>query len=210
VTASAARKDVEMTVPSFGPQTTLTVGLLGGSFNPAHEGHVYISEQALQRLGLDQVWWLVSPQNPLKSPRGMAPLADRVALAQKVVRHPRIQITTLETKLNTRYTADTLHALKRRYPNIRFIWIMGADNLAGFHRWRDWQAIFAACGIAIFHRPSYALRALSSPAAKRFANARLPDRKAGVLKRRRAPSWVFLPIRGMRISATEIRNQMKD
>jgi len=188
----------------------MTVGLLGGSFNPAHSGHVYISEQALRKLRLDQVWWLVSPQNPLKPTKGMAPIAERVASAQKVVRNPQIHITTLETKLNTRYTADTLAALKRRYPNIRFVWIMGADNLAGFHRWKDWQAIFMSCRIAIFHRPSYALRALSSPAAQRFKRAKLPDRKAGALKRKSPPSWVFLPIRGMAISATEIRKQMKD
>ncbi|WP_419797841.1 MAG: nicotinate-nucleotide adenylyltransferase [Terasakiella sp.] len=188
----------------------MTVGLLGGSFNPAHSGHVYISELALRKLKLDHVWWLVSPQNPLKPTKGMAPLAQRVASAQKVVRNSRIQITTLETQLNTRYTADTLVALKRRYPNIRFVWIMGADNLASFHRWKDWQKIFGTCGIAIFHRPSYALRALSSLAAQRFAHCRLSDRKASVLKGKTPPSWVFLPIRGMPISASEIRKQMKD
>ncbi len=188
----------------------MTVGLLGGSFNPAHSGHVYISELALRKLKLDHVWWLVSPQNPLKPTKGMAPLAQRVASAQKVVRNSRIQITTLETQLNTRYTADTLEALKRRYPNIRFVWIMGADNLASFHRWKDWQKIFGTCGIAIFHRPSYALRALSSLAAQRFTHYRLSDHKASVLKRKKPPAWVFLPIRGMPISASEIRKQMKD
>lgn len=140
----------------------------------------------------------------------MAPLAKRVASAQKVVRNPRIQITTLESKLNTRYTADTLKALKRRYPNIRFVWIMGADNLASFHRWKDWQAIFRLCNIAVFHRPTYALSALSSPAAMYFKRYRLPDCRVNVLKYKTAPAWVFLPIRGMNISATQIRNQMKD
>ncbi|SCA55677.1 putative nicotinate-nucleotide adenylyltransferase [Candidatus Terasakiella magnetica] len=199
-----------MRIPSFGPQTKLTVGLLGGSFNPAHEGHVYISETALKLLGLDQVWWLVSPQNPLKSKKGMASIENRVKSAQKVVRNPRIQITTLETRLNTRYTADTLKALKRRYPHIRFVWIMGADNLATFHRWKDWQAIFKTCPIAVFHRPTYALKAISSMTAKCFASYRLPQKQASVLKCKDTPAWVFLPIRGMAISATQIRQQMKD
>ncbi len=188
----------------------MTVGLLGGSFNPAHAGHVYISEVALKKMGLDQVWWLVSPQNPLKPTKGMAPLGQRVASAKKVVRNPKIQITTLETKLNTRYTADTLKALQRRYPNIRFVWIMGADNLATFHRWKDWEAIFASCRIVVFHRPTYALNALTSKTAQRFSQHRLPQRQASVLKYKKPPAWVFLPIRGMAISATEIRNQMKD
>ncbi len=197
-------------LPAYGPQCKINVGLLGGSFNPAHEGHVYISEVALRKLGLDQVWWLVSPQNPLKPTTGMATQAERVKSAQKVVKTPQICITTLENQLKTRYTADTLKALKRRYPNINFIWIMGADNLADFHRWKNWQQIFGLCGIAIFHRPTYALRALSSKTAQRFARYRKPARQAGVLKGKAAPAWVFLPIRGMSISATQIRNQAKD
>ncbi|NVJ90367.1 MAG: nicotinate-nucleotide adenylyltransferase [Methylocystaceae bacterium] len=197
-----------MTIPAFGPQSRLTVGLLGGSFNPAHEGHVYISKQALQRLGLDQVWWLVSPQNPLKPKKGMAPLPKRVMEAQKIVHHPKIHITTLESRLGTRYTADTLKALSVRYPNIRFVWIMGADNLAGFHRWKEWQFIFKMYRIAIFHRPTYALQALSSISAQRFKRARLCTSKAPVLKRISPAAWVFLPIRGKAISATQIRNRL--
>ncbi len=198
-----------MTLPSFGPQTKITVGLLGGSFNPAHKGHVYISELALKKLGLDQIWWLVSPQNPLKSTKGMAPMEKRVDSAQKIARHGKIRITTLETRLGTRYTADTLEALKRRYPNIRFIWIMGADNLESFHRWKDWQAIFGSHRIAIFHRPTYALKALSSRAATYFKRYRCPEREASVLKYKSPPAWVFLPIRGMNISATQIRQGLK-
>ncbi len=198
-----------MHLPSFGPQTHQTIGLLGGSFNPAHEGHVYISERAIKDMGLDGVWWLVSPQNPLKSENGMAPLANRVESAKKVVKNPRIKITTLETRLGTRYTADTLKALHMRYPNIRFVWIMGADNLATFHRWKDWQVIFNMCRIAIYHRPTYAFKALSSKTAKRFGKARLPASKAFVLKRKPAPAWVFMPIRGNSLSATEIRNRLE-
>lgn len=197
-----------MTIPSFGPQTKITVGLLGGSFNPAHDGHVYISEIALKKLGLDQVWWLVSPQNPLKPKKGMAALEDRIRSARNIVKHPQIHITALETQLGTRYTADTLKALRRRYPNIRFVWIMGADNLENFHRWKDWAQIFASTGLAVFHRPSYALRALSSKAVQRFKKYRHVDRQAPVLKCKKAPAWVFLPIRGMNISATDIRQRL--
>lgn len=194
-------------LPAFGPQTKLTIGLLGGSFNPAHEGHVYISELALKKLGLDQVWWMVSPQNPLKSKKGMAPQRERIQSAQKVVKHPRILVTALENRLGTRYTADTLSELRRRYPNVHFVWIMGADNLAGFHRWKDSAHIFGTCRIAIFHRPAYAQKALSSKTAQRFARYRLKDRASGALGRTNPPAWVFLPIRGMAISATEIRNR---
>jgi len=199
-----------MTLPSFGSQTKITVGLLGGSFNPAHEGHVYISEVAMKKLGLDCVWWLVSPQNPLKSRKNMASMEKRVESAKRIVKDHKIHITTLETRLGTRYTADTLQALQVRYPNIRFVWIMGADNLAGFHRWKKWQSIFKNCRIAIFHRPTYALKALSSITAQRFSHHRLPERQAGVLKYKTSPAWVFLPIRGKAISATEIRSRSHD
>jgi nicotinate-nucleotide adenylyltransferase len=198
-----------MTIPSFGPNTKLTIGLLGGSFNPAHEGHVYISQVALKRLGLDGVWWLVSPQNPLKSTKSMASLEKRAESARKIVKDSKIRITTLETKLGTRYTADTLKALHMRYPNIRFVWIMGADNLATFHRWKDWQVIFNMCRIAIYHRPTYALKALSSITAQRFRNKRLPARMAPVLKQKDNGNWIFLPIRGNTLSATEIRNRLE-
>lgn len=199
-----------MTIPSFGPQTKQTIGLLGGSFNPAHEGHVHISELALKQLGLDGVWWLVSPQNPLKSEKDMASVEKRVLSAQKIVKHPKIRITRLESRLATRYTADTLKALCKRYPNIRFVWIMGADNLASFHRWKDWQSIFKTTRIAIYHRPAYALKALSSQAAQRFSSARIRPQKAHIIARLKPPTWSFLPIRGKNISATDIRRRSKD
>jgi len=199
-----------LTIPSFGPQTKLTIGLLGGSFNPAHEGHLNISKLALKQLGLDGVWWLVSPQNPLKPKKGMASIEKRVFSAHKIVKHPKIRITTLETRLATRYTADTLKALCKRYPNIRFVWIMGADNLAHFHRWKNWQSIFETTRIAIYHRPTYALKALSSQTAKRFSTARLSPKKAQIIAQMKPPAWSFLPIRGKNVSATDIRSRSKD
>jgi nicotinate-nucleotide adenylyltransferase len=199
-----------MTIPAFGSRNTQTIGLLGGSFNPAHEGHVHISELALKQLGLDAVWWLVSPQNPLKSEKDMASIEKRVLSARKIVKHSKIHITTLENQLRTRYTADTLKALCKRYPNIRFVWIMGADNLAGFHRWKNWQFIFKTTRIAIYHRPTYALKALSSQTAQRFSQSRLAPKKAGIIGRLKPPVWSFLPIRGKNVSATDIRSRSQD
>ena len=183
----------------------LKVGLMGGSFNPAHDGHLHIAKMALRRLGLDEVWWLVSPQNPLKTRDDMAPLAERLASAQRIARHPRIKVRDIELHLGTHYTADTLIALRRRCPNMRFVWIMGADNLIGFHRWERWSLILHTAVIAVFDRPSYSLRALASRAAKRFAKSRLPERAARRLAGRRPPAWVFLHIRRHPASATRIR-----
>ncbi len=181
------------------------VGLLGGSFNPAHEGHRYISEQALKRLRLDQVWWMVSPQNPLKSRAEMASHADRMASAQAMAKHPRIKVTDIESRIGLAHTADVLQRLTKRYPRIRFVWLMGADNLAGIHRWKRWHKIFMTVPIAVFARPSYDSRALAGLAATRFQAARLPERKAPSLAFRDPPAWVFLAIRRHPASATEIR-----
>ena len=131
------------------------IGLLGGSFNPAHRAHRAISLAAIDRLGLDEVWWLVSPGNPLKPREGMAPLPARLASANRMARHARIRPTAIEARLGTRYTVDTLRALVRRYPRHRFVWIMGADNLAQFHRWRDWRGIARTLAIAVVTRPGY-------------------------------------------------------
>lgn len=144
------------------------VGLLGGSFNPAHAGHVHISVQALARLGLDAVWWLVSPQNPLKARAGMAPIDARLAAARAAERHPRIVPTTIETDLQTAYTADTLQALKRLHPNTQFIWLMGEDNLLGFHRWDRWADILRMVPIAVFARPGYHEYRWTAPALSRL------------------------------------------
>jgi nicotinate-nucleotide adenylyltransferase len=182
----------------------LRVGLLGGSFNPAHDGHRHVSLEALKRLGLDQVWWLVSPQNPLKPMAGMAPLAERLATARAVARHPRIKVTALEARLGTRYTADTLRRLAT-WPGHRFIWLMGADNLAQLPRWRHWRAIVAACPVAVFERAPYSYRALAGPAARMLANARLPVLRAAELAATDLPAWVFVRLRPHPASATAIR-----
>ena len=139
-------------------------GLLGGSFNPAHRGHRRISLFALDKLGLDEVWWLVSPGNPLKPVAGMAPLAARVAAARQQARRAPIRVTSIERELGTRFTIDTLRALLRRYPRRRFVWLMGSDNLAQFHRWKDWRRIAKAMPIAVIARPGYDGAAMASPA----------------------------------------------
>jgi nicotinate-nucleotide adenylyltransferase len=140
----------------------MRIGLLGGSFNPAHEGHLYVSEVAMKRLGLDYVWWLVSPQNPLKGRAGLAPLADRVRQARKTARHPRIVVMDIEHALGTRYSIDTLRALQRRFPQLAFTWLMGSDNLAIFRRWRRWREIAARVPIAVVQRPGTILAQLSA------------------------------------------------
>jgi nicotinate-nucleotide adenylyltransferase len=181
------------------------IGLLGGSFNPAHAGHRHISELALKRLGLDEVWWLVSPQNPLKPVAGMAPFAERLAGARAIARHPRIRVTAMEADLKTTYTAETLRRLARRFPQVRFIWLMGADNLAQIHQWKDWTQIFNTVAVAVLARPSYCLRALASLAAHRFSRNRVSESGSGALRRRRPPAWVFLVGPLNPLSATAIR-----
>jgi nicotinate-nucleotide adenylyltransferase len=181
------------------------IGLLGGSFNPAHGGHRHISLAALRRLGLDAVWWLVSPQNPLKPAAGMAPLAERLAGARALARHPRIRVAALETLLGTRYTADTLTALKRRFPGVRFVWLMGADNLIQVSDWENWTQIFHAVPVAVLARPTYSLRASSAKAAQRFRRGRLSEQGAAGLADREPPAWAFLHIRLSALSATQIR-----
>ena len=160
---------------------------------------------ALKRLKLDELWWLVSPQNPLKPVAGMAPFAERLAGARAVARHPRIRVTGIEADLETTYTAETLRRLARRFPHLRFIWLMGADNLAQIHYWKDWTQIFSTVAVAVFARPSYCLRALASLAAHRFSRNRVPESASGALRRRRPPAWVFLVGPLNPLSATAIR-----
>jgi nicotinate-nucleotide adenylyltransferase len=184
------------------------VGLLGGSFNPAHGGHLHVSLEALKRLDLDEVWWLVSPQNPLKPVRGMAPFAERFAGAERVASaHPRIRVTDLEARLGTRYTADTLLELKRRFPATRFVWLMGADILPQIRRWERWRDVFRTVPIAVFARPTYSIRGLSDLAARRFARRRVPPQAARGLAGMDPPAWVFFPTRLDTRSATEIRSR---
>ncbi len=181
----------------------LKVGLLGGSFNPAHDGHRYISLEALRRLGLDQVWWLVSPQNPLKPLDGMAPFAERLAGARQAVRHPRIRAVDFETRHGLKFTADTLPRLAQVYPRHRFVWLMGADNLCQISHWRRWRAIFRAVPVAIFDRPGETYRALASKASRAHASARI--HLPGSLATAAPPAWCFLFTRRDLSSATAIR-----
>ena len=153
----------------------MRIGLLGGSFNPAHEGHLYVSEVALKRLKLDYVWWLVTPQNPLKGSTGLAPLERRVRQARKVAHHPRIVVADLERCTHTHYSIDTLTALQRRFPRVNFVWLMGSDNLAIFRRWKRWQDIAARVPIAVIQRPGTILAALNSQAIQRFAARRCDE-----------------------------------
>jgi nicotinate-nucleotide adenylyltransferase len=183
------------------------IGLLGGSFNPAHRAHRHISLSALKRLALDEVWWLVSPQNPLKSTDGMASLQDRIDSAKKVADDKRIKVADLESEFDTRYTVDTLRELLKRHPEHRFVWLMGADNFIQLPEWKDWRKIFRLVPIAIFPRPTYSRRALSGKAARRFSRYRIPDSRAHRLAERKAPAWVFVSVKPDAISATQIRSQ---
>ena len=178
------------------------IGLLGGSFNPAHDGHRTISLRALRELGLDRVWWLVSPQNPLKPRRGMAPLGERLASARRAARHRRLRASALEAALGTRYAVDTVDALRRRCPQARFVWLAGADALLQMPAWRRWPALFRALPIAVFDRPPYSLPALRGAAAARFARFR---RGARGLAEASPPAWTFLRGRPHPESATRLR-----
>ncbi len=188
------------------------IGLLGGSFNPAHGGHLHISALALKLLDLDQIWWLVSPQNPLKPVDGMAPFAVRLEGARRIAEADRrILVTDLESRLgSSRYTADTLKALRRRFPRLRFVWLMGGDNLVQIPQWERWPEIFRTVPIAVFDRPSYSLKALSGPAAKRFARYRVPASDARRLAEMEPPAWVFFHTRLDDRSATRIRSERKE
>ncbi len=181
------------------------IGLLGGSFNPAHNGHRHISLLALQHLHLDEVWWLVSPQNPLKSSDDMADFDERFAYAKTVARHPRIVVSNIESHFNTRYTLDTLRLLRRRCRRTRFVWLMGADNLTQISKWRDWKLIFNIVPIAVFARPTYSMIALAGKAAHRYARIRMPARHAYKLATSTPPAWIFLHSRLHKASATQIR-----
>jgi len=184
------------------------VGILGGSFNPAHEGHRYISRLALAALGLDWVWWLVSPQNPLKRGSDMATLAVRLDGAATAAAHPRIVATGLEAALGTRYTADTLTVLTARFPRTRFVWLMGADNLRQLPQWDRWTRIFHTVPIAVFDRPPYSFRVLGGLAARRFAARRMTGPRAGqALPEATLPAWVYFHNRPHPASATEWRRR---
>jgi len=182
------------------------IGLLGGSFNPAHEGHLHISTLALERLKLDQLWWLVSPQNPLKPAIGMASFAVRLKGAEKIASaDDRIVVSDFEDKLSIRHTVDTVAALKQHFPKASFVWVMGADLLVQVPQWKQWRALFRMVPIAIFARPAYSSRALAGKAARRFRGSKISRFRARSLADMRAPAWAFLRTRLNKQSATRIR-----
>lgn len=188
------------------PPRDAKVGLLGGSFNPAHGGHRHVSQLALRRLALDRVWWLVSPQNPLKEEFGMAPLEARCAKAISIAQHRRIDVTSLERELKTVYTIDTIRKLKLDASHVTFVWIMGADNLAEVARWKSWRSLFKHVPVAIFDRANYARKALGSEAARTFARARVSDRNSAGLLTKNLPAWMFVRSELHPASATSIRS----
>lgn len=180
------------------------IGLLGGSFDPAHAGHVNITLEALKRFDLEEIWWLVSPANPLKT-RAPAPLSQRIERAQDVMQHPRVQISDIETRLNTRYTAQTLRALRKKFPFAHFTWLMGADNLAQFHLWKDWQDIINTVPIGVLARPGERIEGRTAPAAQIYRHALLKGRQARLLSQTEAPAWAFVNVPMRDISSTDLR-----
>jgi nicotinate-nucleotide adenylyltransferase len=193
--------------PHAGPGQA--IGLLGGSFNPPHAAHRMISEVALKRVGLDKVWWIVSPGNPLKRRTDTAPLAERMILCREVARNPHIIVTDFEADLASPYTASTLAFLKSRNPLVRYVWIMGADNLASFERWQRWREIFTTVPVVVVDRPGWRLKALASKAARAFAAARVPVREAHGLANRPAPAWTFLTGPLSHVSSTALRSKAR-
>lgn len=182
----------------------MSVGLFGGSFDPPHAGHVHVSREALKRFGLDRVWWLVSPGNPLKR-EGPAPLERRLAAGRALVTHPRIEVTDIEARIGTRYTAQTLARLFMLYPGVRFVWLMGADNLADLPRWQDWQWIVESVPMGVLARPGQRISARSGKAAQVYRDWKVPASAARGLARMTPPAWCFLNVPMLDISSSQIR-----
>jgi nicotinate-nucleotide adenylyltransferase len=183
------------------------IGLFGGSFNPAHGGHRHVAASALNLLALDAVIWLVAPQNPLKTSEGMAEYRRRQDSAAREARHPRMTVSDIEHRLDSRYTADTIRALRRRYPKARFVWLMGADSFLSFHRWKDWRGIMQALPVAILPRPGSSLAAAKSVAGRRMARAMVPPALARGLAQTRPPAWTVLSAELDKRSSTDIRKR---
>ncbi len=184
----------------------MRIGLFGGSFNPAHSGHCLVTIQMMKRLRLDQVWWLVSPGNPLKDNSGLPPLGTRIAKARALIRQPRVHVTGFEAAYGFRYTFDTLAHLRTRLPGRRLVWMMGADNLASFHQWEHWRDIADLMPIAVYVRPGNTRRAMHSPAATALREYRLDQSDARLLPDMDAPAWVYLNGIMSGLSSTAIRN----
>lgn len=197
-----------VTLPNHAPG--LRIGLFGGSFNPPHEAHRDVSLMAMKRLGLDRVWWLVTPGNPLKDTKGLPPVEERVAAAQALADHPRIDATGFESVIGLKYSCDTITYLRRECPGVRFVWIMGADNLKGFHRWKNWRGIFGLIPIAVMDRGGISLQATSGPAAIHFARARVAESQAMTLADREPPAWVYLHGVKSTLSSTALRAAQKE
>jgi len=202
--ASIASLSVAQSIPLY--TNGMRIGLLGGSFNPPHVAHRAISLFAIKRLKLDRVWWLVTPGNPLKEHGALHDLDARADAARKMADDPRIDISCLESVIGTRYTVDTISYLRRRASGLRFVWIMGADNLAQFHRWQNWRRIASEVPIAVIDRPPQSFRALAAPAAQALARYRLPENQAVRLADQRAPAWVFLTGMKLNLSSSGLRN----
>jgi nicotinate-nucleotide adenylyltransferase len=183
----------------------MRIGLFGGTFDPAHAAHRAACLLALRRLGLDRVWWLVTPGNPLKDTKGLAPLAKRVAAAQALAHHPRIDVTDLEAELGVAYTYETVSYLRRRCPGVHFVWIMGADNLRSFHRWQRWRGIAQLVPIAVVDRLGPSLYATGSAAAQALARYRLPEAAARKLADHKPPAWIYLHGLKSPLSSTALR-----
>ena len=180
------------------------IGLLGGSFDPAHDGHAHITREAMKRFGLSHVWWLVSPGNPLKT-RGPAPLDQRMARARDVMQDPRVTVTDIEAHLGTRYTAQTLARMLSIYPGVRFVWLMGADNLAQFHRWQDWAWIMQTVPVGVLARPGDRISARTSPAARLYGRYRIAGKASQRLALAQAPAWCFVNVAMSGQSSSAIR-----
>ena len=181
------------------------IGIMGGSFNPPHDGHRIVAETAVKRLRLDQLWWLVTPGNPLKANDGLPSQTERMELCRQFARGPKMIITGFESELGTPYTAATLDFLRERYPSVHFVWVMGADNLASFHRWQRWREIAQTMPIAVVDRPGWRLKALGSEAAQSLAHARMREADAAKLAAANPPAWVFLTGRLSPLSSTQLR-----
>ncbi|MBO0345559.1 nicotinate-nucleotide adenylyltransferase [Roseibium limicola] len=183
------------------------IGIFGGSFNPPHSGHRAVAMTAMKRLKLDQVWWLVTPGNPLKDAADLAPLDKRIHMTSALADHPRMRVTAHEVVLGTPYTAETLKRLCRKRPDLNFVWIMGADNLASFHRWQDWRTIMDSVPVAVVDRPHASLSVLFAPMAQTYGYARIDEGDAVILPHLAAPAWTFLhaPLDGN--SSTELRKR---